>query len=35
MNPSRPGLGSDLLATLLVAAFSMAVAVGYARVFSG
>ena len=32
---SRPSLGSDLLATLLVAAFSMAVAVGYARVFSG
>jgi transglutaminase-like putative cysteine protease len=32
---SRPGLGSDLLATLLVASFSMAVALGYARVFSG
>ena len=32
---TRPGLGSDLLATAMVAAFSMAVAVGYARVFSG
>jgi transglutaminase-like putative cysteine protease len=31
---SRPGLGSDLLATAMVAAFSMAVAVGYARSFS-
>jgi transglutaminase-like putative cysteine protease len=32
---TRPGLGSDLMATSMVAAFSMAVAVGYARSFSG
>jgi transglutaminase-like putative cysteine protease len=32
---SRSGLGSDALATLMVAAFSMAVAVGYSRTFSG
>ncbi len=31
----RRGLGSDMLATAMVAAFSMAVAIGYARVFSG
>jgi transglutaminase-like putative cysteine protease len=31
----RPSLGSDLLATTVVAAFSMTVAVGYARVFTG
>ena len=32
---NRQGLSSDLLATLVVASFSMAVALGYARVFSG
>ena len=32
---SRPTLGSDVLATLLVAAFSMTVALGFARVFTG
>ncbi|HUS42509.1 MAG TPA: DUF3488 and transglutaminase-like domain-containing protein [Ilumatobacteraceae bacterium] len=32
---TRPSLGSDLLASLMVAAFSMVVALGYARVFSG
>ena len=31
----RSALGSDLLASAMVAAFSMAVAVGYARVFAG
>ena len=31
----RSGLGGDMLATSMVAAFSMAVAVGYARSFSG
>ncbi len=31
----RPSLGSDATATLMVAAFSMAVAVGFARVFPG
>jgi transglutaminase-like putative cysteine protease len=31
----RSGLGNDLAATLMVAAFSMAVALGYARSFSG
>jgi hypothetical protein len=32
---NRSGLGNDLAATLMVAAFSMAVALGYARSFSG
>ncbi len=32
---SRRGLGNDVLATLMVAAFSMAVALGFARSFSG
>ncbi len=32
---SRRALGSDVLATLMVAAFSMAVALGFARSFSG
>lgn len=32
---TRPALGRDVIATLLVAAFSTAVAIGYARVFSG
>ncbi len=32
---TRSGLGGDVLASVMVAAFSMAVAVGYARVFSG
>jgi transglutaminase-like putative cysteine protease len=32
---ARPGLGADVIATAMVAAFSMAVAVGFARVFSG
>lgn len=33
--PQRPLLGSDVIATLAVAAFSIAVAIGFARVFSG
>lgn len=32
---TRPSLGSDAIATLVVAVFSMAVAAGFARVFSG
>ncbi|HSP28214.1 MAG TPA: DUF3488 and transglutaminase-like domain-containing protein, partial [Ilumatobacteraceae bacterium] len=32
---TRTGLGSDVLATVMVAAFSMAVAIGFARTFSG
>lgn len=32
---NRSGFGNDLAATLIVAAFSMAVALGYARSFSG
>jgi transglutaminase-like putative cysteine protease len=32
---NRSGLGNDLAATLMVAAFSMAIALGYARTFSG
>jgi hypothetical protein len=32
---NRSGLGNDLAATLMVAAFSMAVALGYARTFFG
>ena len=32
---TRPTLGSDTIATLMVAAFSLTVAVGFARVFSG
>jgi transglutaminase-like putative cysteine protease len=35
VTPARPSLMSDLLATAMVAAFSMVVALGYARVFSG
>ena len=31
----RPSLSNDVLASLMVAAFSMVVAIGYARVFSG